>query len=59
MVLKMDDFAGWRINWRDKAANIIDLIAELNLGLDSAVFIDDNPVERARVPRSIASALCA
>ena len=53
MVLKMDDFAGWRINWRDKAANIIDLIAELNLGLDSAVFIDDNPVERARVREAL------
>jgi len=49
MVLRLDDFAGWRINWDDKAANILDLVQELNLGLDSAVFIDDNPVERARV----------
>ena len=49
MVLKLHDFAGWRINWRDKAANILDLMTELNLGLDSAVFIDDSPVERARV----------
>ena len=53
MALKMDDFAGWRINWRDKAENIIDLMAELNLGLDSAVFIDDNPVERARVREAL------
>src|SRR5438552_6870621 len=53
MVLKMDDFAGWRINWQDKAANIVDLMAELNLGLDSAVFIDDNPVERARVREAL------
>jgi FkbH-like protein len=53
MVLKMDDFAGWRINWRDKAANIIDLMTELNLGLDSAVFIDDSPVERARVREAL------
>jgi len=53
MALKMDDFAGWRINWQDKAANIIDLMAELNLGLDSAVFIDDNPVERARVREAL------
>lgn len=49
MVLRRDDFAGWRINWRDKAANVAELVAELNLGLQSAVFIDDNPVERARV----------
>ncbi|MBF0399311.1 MAG: HAD-IIIC family phosphatase [Magnetococcales bacterium] len=49
MVLKLDDFAGWRINWDDKAANLLALTAELNLGLQSVVFIDDNPVERARV----------
>jgi FkbH-like protein len=53
MVLKMDDFAAWRINWQDKAENIIDLMAELNLGLDSAIFIDDNPVERARVREAL------
>lgn len=53
MVLKMDDFAGWRINWRDKAANIVDLMKELNLGLDSAVFVDDSPVERARVRETL------
>ena len=49
MVLRRDDFAGWRINWDDKARNIVELAHELNLGLDSVVFIDDNPVERDRV----------
>lgn len=49
MVLRRTDFVGWRINWNDKAQNIADLTAELNLGLQSVVFIDDNPVERARV----------
>jgi FkbH-like protein len=49
MVLREEDFAGWRINWSDKAQNLADLVKELNLGLDSVVFIDDNPVERARV----------
>ena len=49
MVLKLDDFAGWRINWDDKAKNICDLVADLNLGTESVVFIDDNPIERARV----------
>ena len=32
---------------------MIDLVAELNLGLDSVVFIDDNPVERARVREAL------
>lgn len=49
MALRRSDFAGWRINWRDKAENLAELAAELNLGLESIVFIDDNPVERARV----------
>lgn len=49
MVLKEEDFAGWQINWRDKAQNIVDLASELNLGTESVVFLDDNPVERARV----------
>lgn len=53
MLLKLDHFAGWRINWRDKAANIIELAAELNLGLQSVVFIDDNPVERGRVREAL------
>lgn len=49
MILKLDDLAGWKINWNDKARNVADLVAELNLGLDAVVFLDDNPVERARV----------
>ena len=57
MVLKLADFAGRRINWRDKVQNIIDLLTELNLGPQSAVFIDDNPVERARVKESLPEVL--
>jgi FkbH-like protein len=53
MILREDDFVGWRINWTDKAQNIVDLAAELNLGLQSVVFIDDNPVERARVREAL------
>src|SRR5439155_717764 len=53
MVLRQDDFAGWRINWEDKAQNIVDLVSELNLGLESVVFIDDSPVERARVRQAL------
>jgi FkbH-like protein len=53
MVLKEEDFVGWRINWQDKARNIADLVAGLNLGLQSTVFIDDNPFERTRVREAL------
>ena len=46
MVLKKENFATWRINWTDKATNIKELADELNIGLDSFVFVDDNPTER-------------
>lgn len=57
MVLRPDDLAGWRINWSDKARNVADLAAELNLGLQSVVFIDDNPIERARVREALPEVL--
>jgi FkbH-like protein len=57
MVLRPDDFAGWRINWQDKAENILELTRILNLGLQSVVFIDDNPVERARVREALPEVL--
>jgi FkbH-like protein len=53
MRLRRDDFAGWRINWNDKAQNILELLAELKLGPESAVFIDDSAIERARVQSAI------
>ena len=49
MLLRRADFSGWRINWADKAANLQELVAELNLGLSAVVFIDDNPAERDRI----------
>ena len=57
MVLRQNDLAGWRINWNDKAENIADLTAELNLGLQSVVFIDDNPVERDRIRHALPEVL--
>jgi FkbH-like protein len=57
MLLRRADLAGWRINWNDKAANIAELVAELNLGLDAAVFIDDNPAERGRVREALPQVL--
>lgn len=49
MLLREDDFAAWRINWNDKAANIADMVAGLELSLDATVFIDDSAIERERV----------
>jgi len=44
-ILKREHLSSWRINWNDKVSNINSLAAELNLGIDSFVFVDDNPVE--------------
>ncbi len=49
MPLQRSDFAGWRVNWRPKSENIQALAAELSLGLDSFIFVDDNPMETAEV----------
>ena len=46
MVLKREHFSALRINWQDKATNLRGLADELNIGLDSMVFVDDNPAER-------------
>ena len=46
MILKREHLAAIRINWQDKATNLRELAQELNLGIDSFVFLDDNPVER-------------
>lgn len=53
MVLKKEHFSAYRINWNDKASNIKDLAKELNIGLDSMVFIDDNPSERELVKQML------
>ena len=47
MVLQREHLAAWRINWASKAENLRSVADELNLGLDSFIFIDDNPVECA------------
>jgi FkbH-like protein len=53
MVLKLEQISAYRINWRDKAQNVAEIAKELNLGLQSVVFIDDNPAERARVREAL------
>ncbi len=49
MPLKSDHVIARRVNWQPKSMNIKSLADELNLGLDSFIFIDDNPVECAEV----------
>ncbi len=49
MPLKLEHFVARRVNWEPKSANLVSLADELNLGLDSFVFIDDNPKECAEV----------
>ena len=46
IVLQLDDFLHIKCNWENKADNINQIAKELNIGLDSIVFIDDNPTER-------------
>lgn len=54
MALRSDRIVARRVNWRDKVSNLEELAAELNIGLDAMIFLDDNPVEieavRARLP---------
>jgi FkbH-like protein len=52
-VLHLDDFVVFRANWVDKPTNLRDIARMLNLGIDSFVFLDDNPVERALVRREL------
>lgn len=52
-VLHRDDFAAFAANWERKDSNLQALAAQLNIGLDSLVFLDDNPVERELVANAL------
>lgn len=49
MLLSKDHITNSKINWKPKSENIRELAKTLNLGLDSFIFIDDNPIECAEV----------
>lgn len=49
MLLKLEDIAVFNANWEDKASNLAHIAETLNIGIDSLVFLDDNPAERERV----------
>ena len=53
MVLKRSDIACFVANWSDKASNIRAIAEKLNIGLDSLVFVDDNPFERNLVRKEL------
>jgi FkbH-like protein len=53
MVLRRADISALVANWGDKAENLRTIAGQLNIGLDSLVFVDDNPAERARIRASL------
>ena len=52
-VLHVDDFVAFQANWEPKDRNIRAIAKQLNIGLDSLVFLDDNPAERAIVREGV------
>ena len=53
MLLRANHFASFQINWNSKAESLRRIAEELNVGLDSLVFVDDNPVERQNIRVSL------
>ncbi len=57
MLLREEHFAAIRINWENKAENIISIAEELNIGLDSMIFFDDSAVERELIRQALPQVL--
>lgn len=55
MILRRDDIAAHRINWQPKSQNLRELAAELNVGIDSFVFFDDDSAQRLEVATNVPS----
>lgn len=55
-VLRPDDFICIKANWEPKSRNLTDIASELNLGVDSMVFVDDNPTEREIIRQQVPDA---
>ncbi len=53
MLLRRGDIAAFRVDWNDKAGNIRAIASDLNIGIDSLVFLDDNPFERNLVRQEL------
>jgi len=57
MILKEEHFASLKINWNDKVMNLREISQEINIGLDSMVFFDDDPMNRDFVRTSLPEVL--
>ncbi len=57
MILREENFACFKINWKDKVSNIKEIAFEINIGLDSMVFVDDDPVNREFMKKSLPEVL--
>jgi FkbH-like protein len=55
MTLRENDFVRIHADWRPKPESLVELAAELNIGLDSLVFVDDSPSERGSVRQALPS----
>lgn len=53
MMISLKDIILHKINWNDKSQNIQEIAHELNIGLDSLIFWDDNPIERDKVKKNL------
>src|SRR5262249_8993538 len=53
MILRLDDISCFVANWTDKATNLRSIAKQLNIGLDSLVFVDDNPAERSIIRQMV------
>jgi FkbH-like protein len=52
-ILRLEDFSAFKANWKPKPENIREIASELNIGLDSLVFVDDNAAERDYVAQQL------
>lgn len=57
MILREEHFASMKINWNDKVSNMKEIAAELNIGMDSFVFFDDDPVNQEFVRTNLPEVL--
>jgi len=57
MLLREKHFAAIKINWQNKVQNMIELAKKINIGLDSIVFMDDNPREREQMKQALPQVL--
>jgi FkbH-like protein len=53
MVLREENFATMKINWSDKISNMKEIAEELNIGLDSIVYFDDDPINRELMLKAV------